>query len=518
MLILRLTDGVFRVFRTFFPILSGLSSSVFCLIFHLSVGQPQKLIVELSRRQPVFLTDPQFAGLRQFSAHMAASGWELELQLQRLTRVRQALLRSARKGVTLLIFPTVYNGYDEKDLTILRAFVKKGGHLVWVTEHDNFFEHAEAANRFLMDYGVHVKDTALKKGGTNAVDAGWLNVLWTKYPEKKIKVYLPACVDVKSTQDVEIDSLLVWPPSGEFNRYVLALKIQKRGHKGCVSVLTDFEIFWNMAGTEGFSYGANRDFLTMFLTNSSQVPFSPERKMYKHKTDTKLVFQVSQEDSLILSALYSSLFRRKPWHKVRWTTQSSSYVLTTASLGADSAASPQCQYCLCGPNTRFLQAMAAHALVLEKRYPGINMAPRLKKLYEKFSLSSAPKDSAEGIPYLLTQVQVNQPEVRLAGFSQSVPYVGAVYARKISKSDIQLSAPAFTRHYGAPILPDRNALKDSSGLVKPNDVLVAGVQGKHYFNGLGLWMANQTGSLPRWVRRLRRSSWQNLKNWYSVCP
>lgn len=504
------------MFKVFFYF-TRLSLLGFFLIFHRPAGQPQKLILELSRRQPVFPTDPQFAGLRHFTGYLAVSGWELELQLQPLPRIRMALMHAAKKGATLLVFPTVFNGYNKKDLDILESFVKKGGHLAWVTEHDNFFQHAEAANRFLMTFGVQVKDTALKKGGTNAVDAGWLNARWIKNPEKNVRVYLPACLAVNPKRELRMDTLLVWPPSGDYTTYLLALRVHRKGDKGVVSVLTDFEIFWNMAGTEGFSYGDNRDFLRNFLLAPTQRLYSTKKFTSKPHTKSQLIFQVTQEDSLILRALYGSLLRKRPWRQIQWTTQPSSHKLTTASLSTGSALSGNCHYCLCGPNTRFLQAMAAHAAELEKRYPGISMAPRLKQLYEKFGLSSSPQDSVEGLPYILTQVHVNRPEIRLEGFPQSVPYVGALIAGKASKPDIQLSALAFLRRYGAPLLPDINALQDSSGLVRPHDVLVAGSQERNYFNGLGLWLANQTGSLAPWVHRLRRSSWQNLKNWYSLC-
>lgn len=481
-------------------------------------GQPQKLILELSRRQPVFPTDPEFAGLRQFTAFMAASGWTLELQLQRLSRVRHALLRSAKNGVSMLIFPTVFNGYEDEDLAIMRAFVKKGGHLVWVTEHDNFFRHAESANKFLKPYGLQVKDTALKKGGTNAVDAGWLNAAWLGKSDKKVRVYLPACVSVSETPDVKLDTFLLWPPAGDYHRFVLAVRAHKKGEKGWVSVLTDFEIFWNMARAEGISYGNNQDFLMAFLTSPNQRSSFLPKTMKFSEIKSPMIFQVSREDSLILRALYGNLFRKKPWSQTRWSTLPSSFGLSTASLASDSPAQKTCRYCLCGPQTRFLQAMAAHATELEKRYPGVNMAPRLRQLYEKFGVSSAPQDSAERVSYLLTGVRINDPEIRLEGIPESVSYVGALRNSASSRADLRPANPVFLRRYGAPTLPDVKALQDSSGLVKPEEVLVSGPLESHYFNGLGLWLANITGPLPGWVRRLRRSSWQNLKNWYSLCP
>lgn len=499
----------------------GLSLFLTCFIVLFSkpkaFSQTGKLILELSREQPVFPTDPEFAGLRKFVAYMSGAGLSMELQMKPLDQVQPALKRNARKGATLLIFPTVFNGYDQRDVGLLRKYVKRGGHLVWVAEHDNFFKHAEAINRFLADYGARIRDTSLKKAGTNAADAGWLDAFCPQKPEQKIRLYLPSCLEVRAVPGVTTDSLLVWPsPSGK-PKHLLAARIHKAGEKGTVSVITDFEVFWNMAGKEGFSFGDNKKFLLQFLSGRTLQNRRPDAQKPRRAATGRYFLKTTQEDSLILRGLYGDLFKSGPWRRVHWNTGPQLASITTANLSDPDSAVGACRYCLCGPNTRFLQALAAHAGDLEKRYPGIHMAPRLKQLFDRLHLPSAPEDSIKGMPFLLSGPKLNHLKVAFSGFRDSVSYVGALVVPSYLSTDFSVKPPVFARRYAAPILAEAAALTDSSGLVSPDRLLVAGANGRHYFNGLGLWMANTTGKAPARTRRLKRSSWQAFKKWYALC-
>ncbi|MCS6980879.1 MAG: DUF4350 domain-containing protein [Flavobacteriales bacterium] len=469
----------------------------------------QTVIVDLSHGQPFFPLDPGFAGQRQFLLRMLREGYRPELSFKSLARLRRPLMRRARQGCTLLVLPTVFRNYSALEIRLMRDFVKAGGRLVLVAEHDNFFNHAVALNQLLHSYGVSIKDTAVKKYGDNSVAAGWLNANWIERLDQSVRLYLPACLNVHSRPGIRVDTLLFWKPWAEARPLALSVEIKAEGEKGRVAVLTDFEIFWNMSGGEGVSYGLNGQFLMRLLgqTPSHQQPFVPSAKRPKP-------LLVSEEDSLILYGFFKELWFSRPGRKYRLCL-TGNYPRLVTFLTTDTTQSSHPWWCHCGPQTLFVEAMHAQALQLAKRYPGIDMDKRIRQMYERLSLNYPEKGlPSVNTPVLLTGPRLNEVAISLKNIPDSSYYVAAYPCHDVKEAIIETERPYFARYYPAPLIPLQEALADSVSLLHSSGALVAGFCGKNFYWGLAVSLADNLTSPPR---KLKKLYFRSLHKWYGIC-
>lgn len=479
------------------------------LVTGLRLNGQSVVVVDLSHGQPFFPLDPGFAGQRQFLLRMLKEGYRPELSFKSPTKTRKSLMRRARKGSTLLVFPTVFRNYSEREIRVMRQFVKAGGRLVLVAEHDNFFDHAVALNHLLASFGVSVKDTALKKYGDNSVAAGWLDATWTERPDLPVRLYLPACLNVQNRPGIRVDTLLSWKAWPQARPLALSVEIKAESEKGRVAVLTDFEIFWNMSGGEGIAFGHNGSFLLRLLGRPT-----PPRPSFNRPLKNPKMLSVSAEDSVILSGLFRKLWYSQAGRKFR-ICHGGNFPRLVTYLTADTLKMSSPWWCHCGPQTLFIEAMHAHALQLEKQYPGVDMDKRIRQMYERLSLIYPEKGLPPvATPVLLTGPRLNEVAIPLKGIPDPVRYVAVYPCNDVKKPVLEPEMFGLARYYPAPIIPIQEALADSVSLLHPSRGLAAGFCGKNFFWGLAASLADNLTGPPRQLRRLY---FKNLHQWYGIC-
>ena len=471
----------------------------------------QKVIIDLSKSQPVFLTDPHFAGLRQFSQLLAAQNVRLEVNYEELHKVKNAIIRNGKKRARLILFPAVYRYYSYKELRILKKFIGNGGHLILVGEHDNFFDHASFQNKILGEYGVKLKDTSLKKTYSNDVSAGWLDARWHTNTEECVRVYLPACYTVHSKNSVQVDTLLSWSSVNRARRELLALRVRSNHESGKISAISDFEIFWNMAGGQGIQFGCNPEFL-MKLLEIHNTDFKKSAPSFLNNK-----FNSEDSNAFLINLLYSDLFNYSPWKKL-FKIQNKFPLRIYTSWKCNPEKDEDFSIFLMGPHSRFLEAMQSEVKNLEKKYPGIDVDKKMKRLFELFRISHPLKSDTCNFPYILSNEKLNDLFFRIKEKKMHIHYPAGLKSQNlnIEKLTIEnnLTAPAYARYYAAPIMPHESALRDTVTLVASRELIWQGPLNKTiFFNGGGMSLINPIRKNSHW-KRLTRYSYKTLMNWY----
>ncbi|MCX7649785.1 MAG: hypothetical protein N2050_04430 [Flavobacteriales bacterium] len=493
--------------------------TVFSLLFINTLSAPrglgQSILWELSQQAPAFPLDPEFAGQRQWALALAEAGWKMKVSFRPPGAIQKSLEKEGKLGSVLLIFPSIFKDYNSKDFLALRRFVEMGGHLLWVAEHDNFFRHAESVNKFCDSYGLSVQDTGLKQPGSTAPEAGWLNAVRPGHPDERVRVYLPACLKIQPHPQVQVDSLLCWNAPFQSQPYLLAATVKKSQEKGRVSVVTDFEIFWNMSGGEGLPYGGNRRFLLDLLSAPGRSALAQPIKQPRKPLKFRRYLTVSREDSLLLNAFFGEMLRKKFWRGSSWSAAQGNPIITTTRLPDTASVG---HFCLCGPNTRFAQSLALHAARLEARYPGLHVESKIRQMFERLALPWPWNDTIPRFPFLVTKVQMNQLGQEVVGLPGEIPYVAALLAPGSKNSGaFQLKKEVYLRPYPAPILPEEHALTDSTGFTPASRLTLFGFAGKDFFHGMGLLLADPVGTPLPARRPLMRHTLRALRSWYKLC-
>jgi len=192
--------------------------------------------------------------LRERGVHVSSNTEPLNLTISRIP---------ASHISKKIIFLNVakFEKYPEKEIEALLWFVKAGGKLLVIGEHDNFFETSTLQNPLLEQFGMmiendHIDDRVKgdKTGKERKSDIGSINCagkssVFGLYEVGHLISATASCVKGCVT-------LL----EGRFKEKWHPIAIGKNFGRGKILLLTDSEIWWNGDGKIGIDYKDNKDF------------------------------------------------------------------------------------------------------------------------------------------------------------------------------------------------------------------------------------------------------------------
>jgi len=206
----------------------------------------QHIVFDVSRSQPFFPHDAGFAGSSVLAGMLHGAGYTVSVNSRRL----DVLLADDKRPNLLVIPPTVFQKHTESEVEAVQQYVRSGGNLLLVIEHENFFGNASNANRFLRETGVEVLADRMERYDVKHFAEKYRYRANTAFTRKdSVVFYFPAVIRLKdSAQAVAKTS----------DGTVLASQTPLGA--GNVAVWADFEIIWNMTPTTGIHYGDNAKF------------------------------------------------------------------------------------------------------------------------------------------------------------------------------------------------------------------------------------------------------------------
>lgn len=230
------------------------------LIFLCSLVRAQHIVFDVSRSQPFFPHDAGFAGSSVFARMLHDAGYTVSVNSRRL----DVLLDEDKRPNLLVMPPTVFQYHTESEVEAVLQYVKSGGNLLLVTEHENFFGNAKNANRFLRETGVEVLADRMERYGVKHFAEKYRYRANTGFTRKdSVIFYFPALIRLKdSTQAVAKTA----------DGLVLASKTPLGA--GNITVWADFEIIWNMTPTTGIRYGDNKTFVMETFRRLAGTPIN----------------------------------------------------------------------------------------------------------------------------------------------------------------------------------------------------------------------------------------------------
>lgn len=242
-----------------------------------------EVIFDQSLEQVYSPFDTGFAGLSRFSILIKKMGGEVSLNSRPLSRI---LLEISSEGKILILGPAMFKSYKKEDLTAIDNFIKKGGGVLVLVEHDDLFKNATFQNQLIEKYGIK----ALPESAISELDVG-REKIWPKVKSKLLELenlsfYLPALLKIQKPAKV-LASLV--NTNGLIPLNVGAIR---KDEKGSLIVLGDIEILWNMTVKSGIRNGNNQKFLEKvigLLKGKTKRP-NLQKKPKSKPTQKKILF------------------------------------------------------------------------------------------------------------------------------------------------------------------------------------------------------------------------------------
>lgn len=231
-------------------------SIVFCAGFARA-----QIVFDVSRDQPFFPHDAGYAGSSLFAAELYRAGYAVSLNRLPLDR-----LLAETRPVLLVVPPTIFRQHADSEVQAVIRYVKSGGSLLLVCEHENYFGNAGNLNRFLEGSGISIlADKAENPSAEHFADRSRPSVLTPATKKDSVVFYLPALLQLADST-----ASVARTPAGE------CLAAVAPWESGRVGVVADLEIFWNMSPATGIRYGQNKEFV-LYLVRRLAGEGAPKR-------------------------------------------------------------------------------------------------------------------------------------------------------------------------------------------------------------------------------------------------
>jgi len=229
---------------------------LFLNLFFVSEIFAFQVIVDQSNHQVYSAFDTGFAGLSQFSEIVYKNKGHVWQNYEPLEEVLPKI-----KSETLLILGvSLIHSYKKETIDAVENYVKKGGHLLVLLEHDNFFNNAKKQNQLIQRFGVKAY-----YGKAMAKERNWKKNIWPQaqsplFNLNNIRLFLPAPLKYGKNNTA---LLKIMNPLNKAYNVVATIN---ESQKGKVIVLGDMEILWNMQKDTGINFGDNKNFFTKMLS------------------------------------------------------------------------------------------------------------------------------------------------------------------------------------------------------------------------------------------------------------
>lgn len=238
-----------------------------------------QVIIDQSNDQAYSAFDTGFAGLSQFTEIVYQKKGHVWQNYRPLEEVLPQL-----KGDTLVVLGvSLTRNYKVQTINALESYVKSGGHLLVLVEHDNFLNNARKQNQLLKRFGVKAY-----YGKARANEKNWKKHIWpvVKSPLfqlNNIRVFLPAPLKYEGNNKTLLKI------KNPLNKSYSVVGTINEDQKGRVIVLGDMEILWNMQKDTGINYGDNRAFFKKLLGH-----------LFTSQKDQKLTFNKGGKKNLFV--------------------------------------------------------------------------------------------------------------------------------------------------------------------------------------------------------------------------
>jgi hypothetical protein len=251
----------------------GLLAISFYLMVRLAVGQT--LIIDRSKNQPVFPYDRGFAGISIFVDTLVKEGFKIQVNYKPLNKMLPSYTEF--QNSILLLTPTVFNPFSPAEVNEIRSYVAKGGKLLIVAEHENFFDHGLNFNQLLRGTPFTIQYNAIRVPSGNFIEAGWPTVTSTKI-RGNFRYFLPAGIMLADSS-----KCLCITQSDATPAPSCVTGLTDFGY-GKIAIITDYELFWNMTPTTGIRHADNLK-LCKQIIHLLQTPLPASTQAVKNKSN-----------------------------------------------------------------------------------------------------------------------------------------------------------------------------------------------------------------------------------------
>lgn len=183
-----------------------------------------------------------------------------------------------------------------KDVLLYDYWLEHGANIVFIAEHENYYFNATNINSVTEKYGIHVNSNAVKQGAD--ITGNWPMGQSKWFGIDSLKFYLPA--SLKCAADAQ-----VW---ATIDTAVVCASVA--AGKGTVTVITDYELFWNMTPEHGIHYGNNARFLSTIFNELLEKADSAELVDY----NPSFIYSYYNEDEAFLGYKFVDYKQVDPTH------------------------------------------------------------------------------------------------------------------------------------------------------------------------------------------------------------
>lgn len=233
-----------------------LSSAGMLLLFCVaSVGADDiscTVVIDQSYGQVCSPYDASFAGMSEFALMLKAHGAAVYVNREPLDCFVE---KTAPEGTVLILGPGLFKVYAQSDLDALQTFVKQGGGLLVVAEHDNIYCSTDQQNDLLRHFGIEVQDGKAFSASEDRWEKIWVRAGASRFGVGDIRMYMVP--PIVYTAPVQV--LVTLNEPADPARSVAGVTVESG--KGRLLCLADYEQVWNMDGQVGFYEGDNAVFM-----------------------------------------------------------------------------------------------------------------------------------------------------------------------------------------------------------------------------------------------------------------
>lgn len=156
--------------------------------------------------------------------------------------------------------PSSTSTYSDEEINEIKEFIKEGGGVLVLGEHDDFEGMASYQNELLNEFGLNIKHDMGFQYEDNLGNNNWIGVNSSFFGLEKLSMYGAASIQLFNDSD-----LLASAPKANFATSSSTVGGKAEYGKGKVICLGDTHTFWNGKKDWGIRYGNNSKFLTKIV-------------------------------------------------------------------------------------------------------------------------------------------------------------------------------------------------------------------------------------------------------------
>jgi len=217
---------------------------------------PTEVIFDLSKEQVFSPWDTGFMGYSDLSIMLLKSGFWVSSNSRSLLELLEEISED-----TIIVFGVAkgHSVFTEEELSGLEAYVRNGGSLLILGEHDNMFGSSDFQNPLMERFGLRFDPVAVVSQ-QNKDQASKMDFFWPWFSSgpwhiSDIRFFLPGVIATADPDDI----LAMTDETTLPGHAVLAI-LQEVG-KGRVVACADAEFLWNGNDVMGLKVGNNMEFI-----------------------------------------------------------------------------------------------------------------------------------------------------------------------------------------------------------------------------------------------------------------